>query len=307
VSAVVELHEPRRRRRSWRGGESVLGYLLLLPALAVFGVFTFFPFVENLDLAAHRSAPYPGYPTPYVGFHQFWSVITSTSFLASLTATAIFVGIAVPVGLFLGLGLAVFANQKLRGMPFFQVIFSSTAITSIAVAAVIFQTILSPTNGLMLSLGVNTSPGIAQSPGWAIEAVAGVSAWQFLGLSFIIMIAGLQSLPEEVIEAARMDGANAWGVFWRVIVPLMSPTIFFAAVIGSILALQSFGAIDILIGYQQVVYDHTNVLINNLYDNIYYNRNFGVAACLSIALFLITLGVTIVQFRLLGRRVHYAA
>jgi sn-glycerol 3-phosphate transport system permease protein len=104
-----------------------------------------------------------------------------------------------------------------------------------------------------------------------------------------------------------MDGANAWGVFWRVIVPLMSSTIFFAAVIGTILALQSFGAIDILIGSGQVVYDHANVLINNVYDNVYYNRNFGVAACQSIALFLITLGVTIVQFRILEKRVHYAA
>jgi ABC-type sugar transport system permease subunit len=307
VSAVVELEPAKRRTRSWYGGESMLGYLLLVPALAVFGVFTFFPFAENVDLAMHRSAPYPGYPTPFVGYHQFWSVITSSSFLASLTATAIFVAIAVPVGVLLGLGLAVFANQKLRGMAFFQVIFSSTAVSSVAVAAVIFQTILSPSNGLMQWLGVNTSPGIAQSPGWAIEAVAGVQAWQFLGLSFIIMIAGLQSLPEEVVEAARMDGANAWGVFWRVIVPLMSSTIFFAAVIGTILALQSFGAIDILIGSGQVVYDHANVLINNVYDNVYYNRNFGVAACQSIALFLITLGVTIVQFRILEKRVHYAA
>ena len=104
-----------------------------------------------------------------------------------------------------------------------------------------------------------------------------------------------------------MDGAGSWRIFWRVIFPLMSPTIFFATVVGMILALQSFGAINILIGYQQVAYTHTNVLINYIYDQIVYNQDFGTAACLSIALFVITLVVTIAQFRLLERRVHYGS
>jgi sn-glycerol 3-phosphate transport system permease protein len=285
--------------------EALLGYLFILPALVIFGVFTYFPFVRNFDIAAHKNAYYRWEPTKFVGASQFWSVIRSAEFLDSLRATVIFTAIAVPIGVFAGLALAVFANQKLRGMAFFQVIFSSTAVTSVAVAAVVFGTILSPYNGLMQSLGINTAPGIAESPSWAIEAVAGIQAWQFLGFSFIIMIAGLQSLPEDILEAARMDGASAWRSFWRVVVPLMSPTIFFAAVIGVIAALQSFGAIDILIGQGQVVYTHTNVLINYIYDSIFYDRNFATAACLSIALFFITLLVTVAQFRLLERRVHY--
>jgi ABC-type sugar transport system permease subunit len=129
-----------------------------------------------------------------------------------------------------------------------------------------------------------------------------------MGLSFIIMLAGLQSLPEEVLEAARTDGASTWTVFWRVTVPLMSPTIFFAGVIGTIIALQSYGVVDILIASSgqgsQAVYTHTNLLINYIYDEIY-NRQFGVAACLAIALFFITLIVTAVQFRVLSKRVHY--
>jgi sn-glycerol 3-phosphate transport system permease protein len=291
--------------RRTRVREALLGYLFLLPALLIFGVFTFFPFFRNFDIAAHKNAFYSWEPTKFVGASQFWSVVRSAEFLDSLRATAIFTAIAVPLGIFCGLALAVFANQRLRGMAGFQVIFSSTAVTSVAVAAVIFGTILSPYNGLMQWLGINTAPGIAQSPSWAIEAVAGIQAWQFLGFSFIIMIAGLQSLDEEVLEAARMDGASAWQSFWRVVVPMMSPTIFFAAVIGVISALQSFGAIDILIGHGQVVYTHTNVLINYLYDSIFYDRNFSTAACLSIALFLITLLVTVAQFRILEKRVHY--
>ena len=299
---------PRRRLsgRIARTKEATLGYALLLPALAVFAVFTFYPFVKNFDLAAHRPGPYQTSPNPYVGTSQFFQIIRSGPFLDSLRSTLVFVAIAVPLGLFLGLALAVFANQKLRGTAFFQIAFSSTAITSIAVAAVIFQTILSPTNGLMQWLGIHTYPGIALSPSWALEAVAGVSAWQFTGFSFIIMIAGLQSLPEEVLEAARIDGAGSWRVFWRVIVPLMSPTIFFAGVVGTIIALQSFGAINILIGVPNN-FTHTNVLINFIYDKIVYDRQFGYAACLSIALFLITLLVTVAQFRVLEKRVHYAS
>lgn len=304
--ASTALAAPRhhRGRRFARLREASLGYLLVLPALAVLGIFTFYPFVKNFDLAAHIAAPYPGLPSKYVGFHQFTSTVTSSEFLDSLRSTVVFVGISVPLGVFLGLGLAVFANQRLRGMAVFQVIFSSTAITSVAVAGVIFETILSPSNGLMQSLGVHTAPGIYYSPAWAIEAVAGVGAWQFMGLAFIVMLAGLQSLPEEVVEAARLDGASTWQIFWRVIVPLMSPTIFFAVVIGTILGLQSFGVIDIVIGQGQVLYAHTNVLINWIYTLIL-ERNFGQAACVSLALFAITLLATGVQFRLLGRRVHY--
>ncbi len=286
--------------------EAGLGYLLILPAMAVFGVFTFFPFIENFDLAAHKTPPYKGLPSPYVGYHQFVHVVTGSEFLDSLKSTAIFVVVAVPIGLFLGLALAVFANQRLRGSAVFQVIFSSTAITSIAVAAVIFGTILNPSNGLLQAIGIHVQPA-ALSPGWALYAMAGISAWQFTGLSFIIMIAGLQSLPEEVLEAAKTDGAGAWRSFWRMTVPLMSPTIFFGVVIGTILALQSFGAIDIIITGPDTTFTHTNVLINYIYDllNLYHDQ--GTAACVAIALFAITAVFTALQFRFLERRVHYGS
>jgi sn-glycerol 3-phosphate transport system permease protein len=280
---------------------------MLVPALLIFGAFTFYPFIQTFILAAHHPGPYPSSPSPFVGIKQFDTVVTSSEFLASLKATAIFVGISVPAGLLLGLALAVFANQRLRGSAVFQLIFSSTAITSIAVAAVIFETILNPNNGLMQWLGFNTTQQISTSPGWAIYAISAVSAWQFMGLSFIIMIAGLQSLPEEVLEAARMDGAGPFRVFWKVIVPLMSPTIFFGAVIGVIYGLQSFGAIDIIIGYGQTVFTNTQVLIYYIYVLITIDRNFGVAACVAIALFLVTLVLTLAQFRILEKRVHYSS
>jgi sn-glycerol 3-phosphate transport system permease protein len=136
--------------------------------------------------------------------------------------------------------------------------------------------------------------------------VAVITIWQFLGLSFIIMSAGLQSVPDELLEAARIDGANAWQRFWRMTVPLLSPTIFFALIVSTIYAMQAFGAVDILIGAPNAVRLHTNVLIYNIVNTLQIENNPGAAAIMATVLFLITLGLTLVQLRFLERRVSYA-
>ena len=136
-------------------------------------------------------------------------------------------------------------------------------------------------------------------------AIAIMAVWQFMGMAFIIMSAGLQSLPEDVLEAAKMDGASSWSAFWRVTVPLLSPTLFFGVVVATIYAFQTFGQIDILIGYQNAAYEHVNVLIYNVYTSLVYEQNPGRAAVMSIALFAITLVFTLLQLRLLERRVQY--
>ena len=138
------------------------------------------------------------------------------------------------------------AHQKLRGIGIYRTFFSSTVATSVAVAAVIFGTLMNPQVGLLPWLGLDHQPTVLQNPDWALIAVAVVTVWQTLGLTFILMSAGLQSVPDDLFEAARVDGAGAWSRFWHVTLPMMSPTIFFAVVIGTIFAFQSFGQIDIL-------------------------------------------------------------
>lgn len=298
-------------RRSTSGGrrvrEAALGYLLVLPALAVFGVFVFYPFVENFRLALYESPPYPGLPSHYVGLHQVGAVLSSSGFLQSLASTVFFVVMVVPAGLFLGLLLAVAAYRRLRGMAVYRIIFSSTVVTSVAVSALVFGTLMDPVVGFLPSLGLNPSPPILQNTTWALPAIAVMTIWQFLGLSFILMSAGLSSIPEEVLEAARVDGASEAAVFWRVTVPLLSPTIFFGVVVATIYAFQTFGQINILIGPSNAAFEHTNVLVYNILNTLQVSKTPGQAAILSIVLFLLTLGVTLLQLRLLERRVHYAS
>jgi len=290
-----------RRRREWG-----LAYLLLLPASFIFAVFTFYPFLRNFKLALYQNPPYPGLPSHYVGLRQVGSVLSSSEFHQSLVSTLLFVVMVVPVGLFGGLLLAVVAHREMRGMAIYRTIFSSTVVTSVAVAAVVFGTLMDPVVGFLPWLGVNPHPAILENPTWALPAVALIAVWQFLGLSFIIMSAGLQSLPEEVLEAARLDGAGSSTTFWRITVPLLSPTLFFALVVGTIFAFQSFGQIDILIGSQNAAFTHTNVLLYYIYQALSVQDDPGLAAVLSIVLFTVLFAVTLLQLRFLERRVHYA-
>lgn len=305
ATAAAPAAARRRSRPRLRVREAALGYLLLLPALAVFGVFVFYPFAENFRLALYEAPPYPGLPSHYVGLHQFAQVLTSSDFVQSLLSTVVFVVMVVPTGLLLGLLLAVAARRRLRGMAAYRVIFSSTVVTSVAVAALVFGTLMDPVVGLLPWLGINPHPPILDNPTWALPAVAVMAVWQFLGLSFVVMSAGLSSIPEDVLEAARVDGASDWTVFWRVTVPLLSPTLFFGVVVATIYAFQTFGQIDILIGPANAAYEHVNVLVYNVLNTLQLNRTPGGAAVLSIALFVLTLGFTSLQLRFLERRVHY--
>jgi sn-glycerol 3-phosphate transport system permease protein len=297
-------HRPRRHRFSRRTREAMLGYSLVLPSLLVFGTFIFYPFVKNFWLGLYRTPPFPGLPRVWVGISQYREVLTSHFFTNSFRVTIEFVLLTVPIGIVLGLGLAVLAHQKLRGIAIFRTIFSSTVVTSVAVASLISLTLLNPQIGLLnYWLGRHGSLSPLDDPKWALIAVAGVTIWQNLGLSFIIMSAGLQAVPDELLEASRVDGAGVWSRFRNVTLPMLSPTLFFATIVGSILAFHSFGQIDLLTeGGPQ---DHTNVLVYGIYRTVFKENNDGKAAVMAVALFGVTLLLTMLQLRYLERRVSY--
>jgi sn-glycerol 3-phosphate transport system permease protein len=294
----------RRRRLGRRAREALLGYALVVPSLLVFGTFVFYPFVKNFWLGLYRTPLFPGLPRRWAGVDQYRDVLSSDDFWNSFWVTVRFVALTVPAGLVLGLALAVLAHQRLRGIAIYRTIFSSTVATSVAVASVIFFTLLNPQIGLFTYwLGREGALSPLDDPDWALVAVSVTTVWQNLGLSFILMSAGLQTVPDELLEAARVDGAGAWSRFRNVTLPLLSPTLFFATVVGGILAFQAFGQIDLLT--EGGPRDRTNVLVYAIYRAVFRENNDGKAAVLAIALFVITLVLTLVQLRLLERRVTY--
>jgi len=294
-----------RTRKAQKRREALLGYALVAPALLVFGIFVFYPFAKNFKLAFYRDPLFGRGGAKYVGWDQINDVLTSGDFKHSLWTTVLFALMTVPAGIFLGMALAVAAHQRLRGIGIYRTIFASTVASSVAVASVIFGTLFNPNIGWLPWMGFNPKPPLLQNPDWALPSVALVSIWQSIGLSFIVMSAGLQAIPDEVMEAAQLDGARPWRRFWRVTVPLLSPTIFFAIVVGSIFAFQAFAQVDLLTKGGPL--DRTNVLTYNIFTTLRERQDEGQAAVLSIALFGVTLLLTLFQMRILERRVHYAS
>ncbi len=286
--------------------EASLGYLLILPALAAFGLFVFYPLVKTVYLGFFLAPPTPNLPSKYVGFQQYTSVLGSAEFADDIGRTIMFVALTVPLGIVIGLALANLTQAKVRGIRIFRTIFSSTVATSAAVAGVVFFTLLNPEIGLLsYAFGKEGGNGILDDPHWALPAVALVTIWLNLGFTFILISAALQSLPGEVLEASMVDGASSFTRFRRITLPLLSPILFFATVIGIISGFQAFGQIDLL---TQGGPNHASlVLIYDLYQQAFQFNNPGYAAVLSVALFFILLVLTFVQFWFFQRRVSYGS
>ena len=296
----AEVVGPRPRwRRDWP-----LALLLLAPSIAVFGVFVFYPLVRTFQLGLYRSDPFGGLGN-YIGIEQYRDVFASESFRRSLWITVKFAMLTVPTGLALGLGLAVLAHRELRGIRIYRTIFSSTVATSVAVASLMWYTLLNPSIGLVnqaLELAGQDRIQFLQSEGWALLSVSMTTVWQNLGFTFIVISAGLQSVPDELLESARIDGAGGWSRFWNVTFPLLTPTLLFAFVVLSINAFQTFGQIDLLT--QGGPLHSTEVLVYSVFQAAR-GGDPSRAAAEAVALFGIMLVLTIVQLRVLERRVHY--
>jgi ABC-type sugar transport system permease subunit len=284
--------------------EATLAYLLILPAVAAFGLFVFYPLVKTAYLGFFLAPPFPNLPSHYVGLHQYGQVLSSSDFRDSLGRSGLFVLFTVPLGIIIGLALANLAQKKVPGIRAFRTIYSSTIATSVAVASVVFFTLLNPEVGLLsYAFGKEGGNGILADPHWALPAVAMVTIWANVGFTFILMSAALQSLPTDVLEASEVDGASSFVRFRQITLPLLSPIIFFAAIIGVISGFQAFGQIDLLT--QGGPNNTTQVLIYDLYRQAFQYNNPGYAAVLSVALFVILLVLTFLQFWFFQRRVSY--
>lgn len=284
--------------RSRRVRNALAGYGLLAPALFVFAAFSFYPLWRVIWLGLHEQNR-TGTNQRWVGVNQYTDVLTGEEFRGGLWITAQFVLLTVPIGVVIGILLAVAANRRLRGIKVFQVIFSSTIASSTAVTAVIFFVLLEP------SIGYLSDPWIFDllDPDRAIFAVALTGVWQNLGLTFIITLAGLQAVPDDILEAARLDGFGPIRSFARVTLPMITPTLLFLSVALTVFGLQAFAQIDVLTGGGPA--GATETLVFKIF-NSQEPRQLGEGSVMSVGLFLVTGTVATLQFWLLERRVHYA-
>ena len=290
---------PVRRLGGGRMKDALLGYAFILPSLVIFGAFFFYPLFRLFYLGLYQQNRF-GTSQRYVGPSQYTKVLSSKDFLDGLSISGRYVLLTVPLGLVLGVMLAVSANRRLRGIKIFQTIFASTVATSVAVASVVFFVLINPQVGYFRDVHFLS----LSDPATALRGVALSSVWQNLGLTFVITLAGLQAVPEEIYEAATLDGYGPIRRFFRVTLPLISPTMMFLVVVLVVFAFQAFGQVDILTGGGPAGSTETLVW------KIWHSTNpldQGTGSVMAIGLFAITLVVTGVQFGLLNRRVHYGS
>lgn len=246
-------------------------------------------------------------PAEFVGLDNFATLFSNDRFLLALRNTAFFTLTSVPLGLILGLGLALALDQPIRGIAIIRTAYFLPVVTSTTAIALVWLWIYSPQGGLLNTfLGLFGIPPEkwVSDPFWSMPSIVAMSVWQGLGTTVIIFLAGLQGIPQEFYDAAAVDGAGRWARFRNVTLPLLTPTIFFTGILAFIGAFQVFDQVYVLARPGEPSRS-TITLVYFIYEAGFDNFKMGLAAAASWILFLIVAILTILYFRSQRRWVHY--
>jgi ABC-type sugar transport system permease subunit len=283
---------------------------MLVPSLALIGVWTVYPLVKSIQYG-HSTCNVTGTRCTDQGWGRYWQVFQSHEFQHSLVVSLKLMGLTVPTGLVLGVGLAVLADKHLRGIGIFRTLFSSTVATSVAVASLVWFVLLQPQIGVLADLlsgwfPVLKNPGLLNDPGTALLAVALSSIWANLGFTFIIVTAALQSVPRDLYESAYVDGASSMRRFTNVTIPMIAPSLLFVGVVLTTRALQTYGEIALLTQGGPNPQKSTTTIPYLIYGRASIIHNdIGTKSAAAVLLFLLSLVLALVQFRSFEKRVHY--
>lgn len=316
--------------RSAAGGRlrsSLIAYLYLLPATAILLVFHLFPIVYALYISLFNWRLIQG---PFVGLDNYTNAVTSPEFWQALGVTLLYAGGTVPVTLVLSFFIAYALFHKARGRGLYRMIYFLPHITSGVAAALVFRWIVNPRYGvlngvldlvnlphqqwlleprgiveLLLQPAGIAVPEWAGGPSLALCCIMIYTIWHSLGIAVVIMLAGLTSIPPELYDAAKVDGAGEWGLLRHVTLPMLTPTLFIMSIISVIGAFQSFNSIYAMTSPHGGPLGTTRNLPMLIYTTFYESGRVGAASAMAFLLLFILLGLTVLQLRVLGGRVTY--
>jgi len=297
---------PARRRSFWtsRRRDHLAGYLFITPQLLGTAAFVLIPLVLVVWYSLHEWHVLAGTFT-YVGGENYEALLDDQNLPDVLRATAVFSIGLVTVNLSLALLLAVLLNQRLRGTILFRTLFFSPVVVSLVAWTIVWGFLLQDNGGInaMLQLVGIDGPNWLRGEGTAMWSVIVVQVFKNVGLNMVLFLAALQGVPSEIYEAAEVDGAGRWRQFWRLTVPLISPTILLTSIITVIGSLQVFAQIAVLT--QGGPGNATTVLVYYFYQQAFQFHHFGYGATLSLLLFVIVGALTILQWRMRRRWVFH--
>lgn len=295
-----------KRRSSLRKVESRHALGFVTPALAGLCLFTVVPVVLSIVMSLFD---WPAFgERTFIGLGNYRNLLSGANpdFYPALRNSIIFTVTYVPVNLVIALALSLLLGPRIRGRNAFRVLFFIPVVTPMVANVLVWKMLLQPQglfNGLSVSMFGVTLPNFLADPFWAMVMIVVMSVWQGVGYNMLIFSAAIEQLPESVIEAARIDGAKGACMFFRVLLPMMSPAIFFAAVMTIITSLQVFVQPQMLTGGGPG--NATLPLVMFIYNQGFKFQQLGLAAAGAWILFILVILVTALQFKAQKRWVHY--
>ena len=282
-----------------------LPWLLLTPQMLVILVFFFWPAGQALFQSLQQQDPF-GTSVEFVGLDNFRQLFDDPSYVESFKTTALFSVLVAGIGISLSLMLAVFADRVTRGATFYKTMLILPYAVAPAVAAVLWVFMFSPSLGVVAyalgKLGIDWNHLL--DSGHAMTLIVMASVWKQISYNFLFFLAGLQSIPKSLIEAAAIDGARPWRRFWTVQFPLLSPTTFFLLVINVVYAFfDTFAIVDA--ATQGGPGKDTAILVYKVYYDGFKAMDLGGSAAQSVVLMLIVVALTVIQFRYVEKKVNY--
>jgi len=282
--------------RPWR--YHLTGYLFVGPALVVLGAFLLYPIGYSVWLSLHEWNGYTPRWGPFVGLANYAALARDEVFWKATVNSLVFVIVRTPLEVGLGFLLALLLNRALPARSLLRTLFFVPVVMSLIVVTIIFQRIYELNTGLLntflrgVGLGSLAHPWLGD-PATALAAVIAVSVWKNVGFSLVILLAGLQGLPQDVLEAARVDGANAWQLTLKVIAPLMRPILILTALLSIIGGLKVFDLVFIMTRGGPTY--STEVLATMLYRHAFELNEMGVASAIAVILMALVLGTARAQ------------
>ncbi len=303
VSFAADRTRTARSTREWREWLTFVAFVA--PNFILLAIFAYWPLLQNLALS-FTSWDMISPDKEFVGLDNWISVLSSGEFWQIALNTATFTIGSVGLTLILGLLLALLLNEKLRFRNGARTILFTPTVLSGAAVAVVWFFIFDPNWGILkTALGVVgvPSPRWVTDTRWAMSSIIIVYVWKTVGYAAVIFLAGLQGIPKELYEAARVDGASAWNRFWAVTLPGLAPISFFLLVTAVLLSFQAFDIINVMTKGGPVI--ATTTLLYQYYNEGFVFFHAGNAAVYAITLFVLMLILTIIQLRYVERRVTY--
>ena len=290
------------RRRDWRMAAEIIAFTT--PALLLFGVFVVWPILRAVQFSLYRWKGF-GPLVDFVGLQNYVSVLSNQVFTDAVMHNMIIVVASILVQLPLGLAIALLLNRRMRGQGLLRTIIFVPYVLSEVIAGVVWFQLLQPgrgvVEGLLGTVGLDGPyQGFLGTPELAMPTLIVVLTWKYVGLAVLLFLAGLQGVPDELTEAAQIDGASWWQTQWRVTIPLLGPTIRMWAFLSMIGSLQLFDMVWILTGGGPA--NATTTMATFLVNEGTKRQNYGIAAAASVVLFVIALIMAVLYQRFVLRR-----